>query len=134
MIEFYINELISNGITYIAPWGDCGEGSVITTDTETKDSGVGPEDLEGACALVDEPPSTRERCDSTSSHGSLQLGATAASVHKPREPSSGKITQISNNVHTARRRIMKVLFRLIHLLLRNIFKTVFIHFTKICCI
>jgi len=67
VIEYYINELISQGITYIPPWKGPGTQAVrIADDTPSQDSGM------------------RSRSNSSShshsSQSSLVLGATAASI------------------------------------------------------
>ena len=71
VIEFYINELISEGITYIAPWSNSTiHSEVVRThreDAPSQDSGV------------------RSRSDSASSvhsQASLVLGATAATMRR----------------------------------------------------
>lgn len=65
VIEYYINELLNEGITYIPPW-------------------VGPPEEEGA--EKEENPSQdsglRSSSDSMGSQHSLVLGATAASIHR----------------------------------------------------
>ncbi|XP_041363416.1 SEC14-like protein 5 [Gigantopelta aegis] len=67
VIEFYINELISQGITYIPQWKDSKDKVAAIEDTPSQDSGL------------------RSRSDSVSSqhsHASLTLGATAATIHR----------------------------------------------------
>lgn len=69
MIEYYINELITEGVSYIPPW-ECAPAEVTKTDKEedpSQDSGL------------------RSRSDSVGSQHSqhsLILGATAASMQR----------------------------------------------------
>lgn len=72
VIEYYINELISEGITYIPPWTDPNPSAVLSAtpvlleDAPSQDSGL------------------RSRSNSVASvhsQNSLVLGATAASIH-----------------------------------------------------
>ncbi|XP_046579039.1 SEC14-like protein 1 [Haliotis rubra] len=70
VIEYYINELLSQGITYIPPWTDPKLKAVAVEDAPSQDSGL------------------RSRSDSVSSQhsqhsqASLILGATAATIHR----------------------------------------------------
>lgn len=69
VIEFYINELISEGITYIPPWTDPNPKPMLTQppadDAPSQDSGL---------------RSRSNSVTSTHSQSSLILGATAASI------------------------------------------------------
>jgi hypothetical protein len=70
VIEYYINELISEGITYIPPWTDPNRGQHCVLpkheDAPSQDSGL---------------RSRSNSVASTHSQNSLVLGATAASIH-----------------------------------------------------
>ncbi|CAG5123336.1 unnamed protein product, partial [Candidula unifasciata] len=77
VIEFYISELLSEGVTHIAPWVGPPEEEVADEENPSQDSGL------------------RSRSDSvTSQHSqhSMTLGATAASIHrKSLTPPEGNI-------------------------------------------
>ena len=75
MIEYYINELISEGITYIPPWTDPNSKAALTQpskeDAPSQDSGL------------------RSRSNSVASvhsQNSLVLGATAATIQNAGVP------------------------------------------------
>ena len=87
MIEYYINELISEGITYIPPWSETNPDKAKSESGSPAHGAAATED--GATASTDDAPAIafRERSDSSSSRSSLQLGATAATI-KTEEPST----------------------------------------------
>ncbi|XP_025086727.1 SEC14-like protein 1 isoform X4 [Pomacea canaliculata] len=70
VIEFYISELISEGVTFIPPWTDPSPAPALTQgqpeDAPSQDSGL---------------RSRSNSVTSTHSQSSLVLGATAASIH-----------------------------------------------------
>ncbi|KAK7111754.1 SEC14-like protein 1 isoform X2 [Littorina saxatilis] len=75
VIEYYINELISEGTTYIPPWSDLNPKASLTQltqdDAPSQDSGR---------------HSRSNSVASTHSQNSLVLGATAASIHNTSAP------------------------------------------------
>ena len=72
VIEYYINELISEGVTYIPPWTDPSDGK------STDQALPAPEDAPSQDSGL---RSRSNSVASTHSHSSLVLGATAASIN-----------------------------------------------------
>ncbi|KAL5018685.1 hypothetical protein ScPMuIL_004407 [Solemya velum] len=72
VIEYYINELLSEGITYIPPWRDLNLKTEPLDSTASQDSGMR--------SLSDGMQSHH------GSHSSLGLGATAATIHSSSPP------------------------------------------------
>jgi hypothetical protein len=96
VIDFYINELLSEGITYIPPWSadSISKPALPASETETMSNAEGTSDLEktirpspeAASVPTETPPSpasSRQRSESLSSRSSLMLGASAANISVP---------------------------------------------------
>ena len=80
MIEYYINELLESGISYIPPWSESCEGK-IPAIREPTPSVEEPETEEEVCSGMDELSlDTSDYSAAGGSMGSLQLGATATTV------------------------------------------------------
>ena len=89
IIEYYINELISEGVAYIPPWTDPKERLKPLPEVAETEAGDAAEGAHAPSSPVREESSlpgssrdsrTHSRSASTSSHSSLKLGATAATI------------------------------------------------------
>lgn len=94
MIEYYINEILSEGVKFIAPWTEDGtQEEKSPTDGETLSPIEESSELEKTVCASDaevtasqsppSPASSRPRSDSLSSRSSLMLGASAANIAVP---------------------------------------------------
>lgn len=115
VIEYYINEILSEGVTNIPTWPDSASASDQTSPGSNTLVGVlSPEstkELEGAVGGASMSQSvsgghnqlagpTHNRTDSSSSRGSLKLGATAASItEEAHEKEQGMLGKVQYN-HT----------------------------------
>ena len=85
MIEYYINELLSEGITFVPVWKDSSEKSNALVKQTSADGSSHrlAEETSVSSAPAETPPSpvsSRQRSESTSSRSSLMLGASAANI------------------------------------------------------
>ncbi len=89
MIEYYIHELLSMGVTYIPPWSELNPEKAKELDDVASPEHLPTSKENGATAAEDvlTVTTTRARSDSSSSksslQSSLQLGATAATIKEP---------------------------------------------------
>jgi hypothetical protein len=81
IIEFYINELITEGVSCIPTWAEANpELALIKASTPERKPSIAERVTPTSDVEEEESTTTRERSDSCSSKSSLQLGATAATI------------------------------------------------------
>ena len=84
VIEYYIQEILSEGITNILPWTPPASKLLTGEDTPSQDSGL---------------RSRSNSVHSNSSQSSLVLGATAATMHEKTPVSEGINIHLSKKVY-----------------------------------
>ena len=81
VIQFYIDEILSEGITHIPMWKDPNEkeSESVCDSHENADQ---PSTSQTTASLLKPEEAARRRTGSTGSHSSLELGATAATIQE----------------------------------------------------